>query len=406
MLRSKPMDVINPDRCDTTSVAEWLIGGARSSPEAGGVLAELCQRLIACGVPVWRVAVLVRTLHPDVVGRRFMWQLGREIEMFAAPYEVLETPEYRNSPFAWVLRTGVPVRRRLADADCTLDFPILADLRAEGVTDYLVTPLIFTDGSIHIATWSTRQPGGFTDVQTAGLEAVITPLARVAEVRALQRTAANLLQTYVGHKAGERILHGQIRRGHTEAIHAAIWLSDMRGFTASADRLPLEMLIDLLNRYFDCQVPPILEAGGEVLKFMGDGLLAIFPIDGGDAGPVCERAFAAALDARDRIAGLAAPAGLAGGDGIRFGLALHVGQVLYGNIGGGNRLDFTCIGPAVNLAARMEKVAGKLGRAIVASKDFAVHCPGALEPIGEFEVAGFSAPQTVFGLPESDIRSQ
>jgi adenylate cyclase len=298
------MDVINPDRCDTTSVTEWLIGGARSSPEAGGVLAELCGRLVACGVPLWRVAVLVRTLHPDVVGRRFLWQLGREIEMFMAPYEVLETPEYRASPFARVLRTGVPVRRRLADADCALDFPILADLRAEGVTDYLVTPLIFTDDSIHIATWSTRQPGGFTDVQMAGLEAVITPLARVAEVRALQRTAANLLQTYVGHKAGERILHGQIRRGHTEAIHAAIWLSDMRGFTASADRLPLEMLIDLLNRYFDCQVPPILEAGGEVLKFMGDGLLAIFPIDGGDAGPVCERAFAAALDARDRIAAL------------------------------------------------------------------------------------------------------
>ena len=399
------MDVINPERCDTTSVAEWLIGGARSSLEAGGVLAELCQRLVACGVPLWRVAVLVRTLHPDLVGRRFMWQVGREIEMFAAPYKVVETPEYRNSPFAWVLRTGAPIRRRLADQDCALDFPILADLRAEGITDYLVTPLVFTDDSVHVATWSTRQPGGFTDAQLAGLEAVITPLARVAEVRALQRTATTLLQTYVGHKAGERILHGQIRRGHTEAIHAAIWLSDMRGFTASADRLPLEMLIDLLNRYFDCQVPAILEAGGEVLKFMGDGLLAIFPIDGGDARPVCERAFAAALDARGRIAALAAPAGLAGIDGIRFGLALHVGQVLYGNIGGGNRLDFTCIGPAVNLAARMEKVAGKLGRTIVASGDFAVHCPDALEPIGDFEVAGFSAPQTVFGLREPGVSS-
>jgi adenylate cyclase len=400
------MDVVNPERCDTTSVAEWLIGGGRSPPEAGGVLAELCQRLVACGVPLWRVAVLVRTLHPDVVGRRFMWQVGREIEVYTAPYEVVETPEFRNSPFARVLRTGVAIRRRLADQDCALDFPILADLRAEGVTDYLATPLVFTDDSIHIATWSTRQPGGFTDAQLAGLEAVITPFTRVAEVLALQRTAINLLQTYVGHKAGERILHGQIRRGHTEAIHAAIWLSDMRGFTASADRLPLEMLIDLLNRYFDCQVPAILGAGGEVLKFMGDGLLAIFPIDGGDAGPVCERAFAAALDARDRIAALAAPAGLAGVDGIRFGLALHVGQVLYGNIGGGNRLDFTCIGPAVNLAARMEKVAGKLGRTIVASGDFAVHCRDALEPIGDFEVAGFSAPQTVFGLREPGVSSK
>src|SRR5262249_17250499 len=206
-------------------------------------------------------------------------------------------------------------------------------------------------------------------------------------------------------KAGERILNGQIRRGHTEAIDAAIWLSDMRGFTKSADRLPLQTLIDLLNRYFDCQVPTILEAGGEVLKFMGDGLLAIFPIAAeADAGPVCQRAFSAALHAQQLISALTAPAGLAGG-GVRFGLALHVGQVLYGNIGGGNRLDFTCIGPAVNLAARLEKLAGKLGRTIVASSDFALHCPGALLRIGEFQVAGFSEAQAVFGAQESDIGS-
>jgi adenylate cyclase len=400
------MDVISADRCDTTSIAEWLADGARSAPEAGQVLAELCRRLLACGVPVWRVAVLVRTLHPDVIGRRFMWQLGAEVEMFTAPYEVAETPEFRNSPFARVLSTGVAIRRRLADPDCALDFPILVDLRGEGVTDYLVTPLFFTDGAIHIATWSTRQPGGFTDAQLSGLEGIITALSRVAEIRALQRTATILLETYVGPKAGARILKGQIRRGHTEAVHAAIWLSDMRGFTASADRLPLDVLIDLLNRYFDCQVPAILEAGGEVLKFMGDGLLAIFPIDGADPAPVCGRAFAAALKARERISAMAAPGELAGGDGIRFGLALHVGQVLYGNIGGGNRLDFTCIGPAVNLAARLEKVAGKLGRTIVASGDFAVHCPGALQPIGEFQVAGFSAAQTIFGGQESGLGSR
>src|SRR3989440_3486404 len=393
------MDVIHSDHCDTTSVAEWLVGGARSAAEPPQVLAELCARLLTCGVPLWRVAVLVRTLHPEVIGRRFLWQFGAEVEMFTAPYEVLETQEYRDSPFAWVLRSGVALRRRLADPECVLDFPILADLREEGATDYLVTPLFFTDGSIHLATWSTQQPGGFTDTQLAGLEAVITPLSRVSEIRALRRTATVLLQTYIGANAGERILNGQIRRGHSEAIDAAIWLSDMRGFTAAADRLEPEVVIDLLNRYFDCQVPAILEARGEVLKFMGDGLLAIFPIDGGDPVPVCERALAAAFAARERISLLKAPAGPAGGDGVRFGLALHVGQVLYGNIGGGNRLDFTCIGPAVNLAARLEKLAGKLGRTIVASGDFAVPCPRALAPIGEFEVAGFRAAQTGFGAP-------
>jgi adenylate cyclase len=397
------MDVISPDRCDTTSVAEWLIDGARSAPEAGEVLAQLCHRLLACGIPLWRVAVFVRTLHPDIPGRAFVWRPGEEVQVRMADFELFESEEFRNSPVAGVHERGVAIRRRLADRDCPMDFAVLGDLVAEGITDYLASPLVFTNGAVHVATWTTRQPGGFTDGQIVGLETITTPLARVAEVRALRREAINLLDTYVGHQAGARILEGQIRRGHVEAIHAAIWLSDMRGFTAAADRLPLETLIDLLNRYFDCQVPAILEGGGEVLKFMGDGLLAIFPIDGADPGSVCERTLAAALNARERISAMTAPAGLAGGDGIRFGLALHVGQVLYGNIGGGNRLDFTCIGPAVNLAARLEKLAGKLGRTIVASGDFVVRCPGAFKPIGEFQVAGFSAAQTIFGMEESGV---
>ena len=153
----------------------------------------------------------------------------------------------------------------------------------------------------------------------------------------MHRVANVLLSTYVGQNAGERVLAGQIRRGHTEEIHAAIWLSDMRGFTKLADRLPPQALVDLLNRYFDCQVPPILEHGGEVLKFMGDGLLAIFPI-GEAAAPVCAQALAAALAAR---ANVAAMQGADDDSGVRFGLALHVGDVLYGNIGSGNRLDFT-----------------------------------------------------------------
>ncbi len=395
------MDVIDPDRCDTASVAEWLIDGARSAPEPHQVLAQACERLLGCGIPLWRVAVFVRTLHPDIPGRAFVWRSGEQVQVRAADFELFESEEFRNSPVVAVYKRSVAIRRRLADRACPIDFAVLSDLLAEGATDYLASPLFFTNSATQVATFTTRQPGGFTDAQIAGLEAILAPLARVAEVRALRREAATLLDTYVGHHAGARILEGQIRRGHVEAIHAAIWLSDMRGFTAAADRLPMEMLIELLNRYFDCQVPAILEGGGEVLKFMGDGLLAIFPIEGGDPGAVCARALAAARNARERISAMTAPAGLAGGDGIRFGLALHVGQVLYGNIGGGNRLDFTCIGPAVNLAARLEKLAGKLGRTIVASGDFAVHCPGALEPIGEFQVAGFSAAQTIFGMEET-----
>jgi adenylate cyclase len=309
----------------------------------------------------------------------------------------MESEEYLQSPITAVRNSGEPIRRHLARADCPDDFPVLAELRAENATDYLAAPMLFTDGSIHVATWATQQEGGFTAQQTADLGTLIRPLTRMVEIRALRRTATNLLDTYVGRQAGERILMGEIRRGHVEAIRAAIWLSDMRGFTALAERLSPQELVDLLNRYFDCQVPAILDQGGEVLKFMGDGLLAIFPLTehGEEAGDVCGRMLGCARKALADIDALSVPASA---EHIRFGLALHVGQVMYGNIGGGNRLDFTCIGPAVNLAARMEKVAARLGHPVVASEPFAALCPNEFTPLGEFDIAGFAAPQPVFAL--------
>jgi adenylate cyclase len=381
------------------AVNEWLLDGARSAPDPQLALAELGTRLSGCGIPLWRVAVFVRTLHPYVVARRFMWRPDTEVELNEYPFDIIHTGEFRDSPVARVYATGNAIRRRLADPDCSIDFPILRDLRMEGVTDYFASPLVFTYGEIQLATWTTRQPGGFTDSQMAALDSIIPPLARVAEIRALRRTTGNLLNTYVGPHAGKRILAGQIRRGHTEAIHAAIWLSDMRGFTRLAGRLQPQTLIDLLSRYFDCQVPAIHNRGGEVLKFMGDGLLAIFPFvsDGTDARKVCKDALAAACEARAKIFALSGSSGIHRLDDLRFGLALHLGEVLYGNIGGGNRLDFTCIGPAVNLAARIERLSGTLGRMILASDVFARHCAADLLPVGNFTLSGFSAPRMLFG---------
>ncbi len=342
------------------------------------------------------------TLHPQIMGRRFLWRPGSEVEVSDAPFEMFEAAEFRENPVARVYATREPIRRCLADARCPIDFPILQSLRDEGVTDYLASPLIFTDGAPQVVTLTTRQSGGFTEVQMAGLDTVIAPLARVTEIRALRRTASNLLDAYVGHEAGERILDGRIRRGDVQEIQAAIWLSDMRGFTALADSTPPRELIDLLNRYFDCQVPAIVERGGEVLKFIGDGLLAIFPIAKGEAeaATVCRNAVAAARDAHSSIAALAGRDRPENSLGLRFGLALHLGEVLYGNIGGGNRLDFTCIGPAVNLTARLEKLAGQLGRAIVASSEFARHCPDEFAAIGEFALRGFAATQPAFALQD------
>jgi adenylate cyclase len=225
------------------------------------------------------------------------------------------------------------------------------------------------------------------------------PLSRLAEAHALRRTATNLLDTYVGREAGARILAGQIRRGFTETIRAAIWLSDMRGFTSLADSIEPARLIELLNRYFDCQIPAILRHGGEVLKLMGDGLLAIFPLnEGTEPTGVCRAALAAAAEMREAVAVLEDwPRSV---DGPRYGLALHLGELLYGNIGAGNRLDFTCIGPGVNLAARLEGLANRLGRATVLSAAFARHCSAEVTSLGEFALAGFREPVAVYGLAD------
>ena len=364
------------------------------------MLDQLCEQLVASGVPLFRVAVFVRTLHPNLMGRRFLWLAGSGTKVSEGSFAMMQDEDFRASPVAYVYATGAGVRRRLADADCPLDFPILHDLRGEGVTDYLVSPLIFTTGAVHIASWTTRQKGGFDDDHIAGIDAVVAPLARIAEIMGLRRTARTLLDTYVGSHAGERILAGRIRRGDTEVIHAAIWLSDMRGFTTLSDRLAPQALIDLLNRFFDAQVPAIARHGGEVLKFMGDGLLAIFPVTGDDRAGACAEALAAACEARDAIASLGGDAAIADVDLVRFGLALHIGEVTYGNIGGEGRLDFTCIGPAVNLAARLEKIAGELGRSIVASRAFAEHCPGAVTPLGRFPVRGLTDAQELFAVAD------
>jgi adenylate cyclase len=335
------------------------------------------------------------------MGRRFLWTAASGVTTSEALFDVVETDEYRASPFAVVYQTKKPLHHRFVTDGCP-DIAVLQELIADGATDYVAFPLRFSDGTTHVATWSTRQPAGFTPDQFAALEQVIAPLARVAEIRAFRRTAGNLIDTYVGHQTGERILAGKIRRGHVETLRAAIWLSDMRGFTATAERLPPQALVDLLNQYFDCQVPAIARHGGEVLKFMGDGLLAIFPLaaDGSDMAQVCARALAGAREAAARVADLGSRRVAMRDSAIRFGLALHVGQVMYGNIGGGSRLDFTCVGPAVNLAARLEKLTARLQRTVIASAEFAAQLPQQFITVGEFAVAGFAASQTVFGLTE------
>jgi adenylate cyclase len=384
-----------PDAGTVQPVIDWLIQGAPTARRAQDVLAELCDRLLACGLPLHRVAVFVTTLHPDVMGRRFLWRRGEEVEISEAPYDMIQSDTYRRSPVPIVFERGEAIRRRIEDPDCLNDYAIVEELRAEGVTDYLIQPMPFTNGEVHAISWTTQRPGGFSDADIAALEAVQLPLARLVEIYALRRIAITLLSTYVGRGAGERILQGRIRRGDIERIHAVILLSDLRDFTTLSDRMPGEAVIRLLNGYFDCLVPAIAAHGGEVLKFVGDGLLGIFPV-ADDPAAACHAALAAAADAGAALAQTNAERAESGEPRLRYGLALHVGDVLYGNIGSARRLDFTTIGPAVNLTARLETLARDLGRDLVASAAFAGYCPESLTSLGPFRLRGFREPQEVF----------
>jgi adenylate cyclase len=388
------------DKSELQKLSDWLIDGARSATTPVMLMGETCKRLVAAGVPLWRAGVFVQTLHPDVFGRSYIWRLGEEVVTDTATFDLPESRQFTQSPLAILLSSGHEVRYRLDDPE-SRRFPFFDDMRAEGVTDYIALPLLFTQGTLHASSWTTREPCGFSDAHLAALRTIIAPVARLAEIFTLRFTAATLLDTYVGNRAGERILAGQIRRGHAETMQAAIWLSDLRGFTALSDRLAPEIVVDILNQYFDCQVPAIRKHGGEILKFMGDGLLAVFPIakDGGNLGAVCGRVLEAAREARANVEAMNYPSG-EGSERFRFAVALHIGGILFGNIGGMSRLDFTCIGPAVNLAARLEKIAARLGRTVVASAAFAGVCAEGWADLGEFPIAGFSRAQRVFGLDD------
>jgi adenylate cyclase len=254
-------------------------------------------------------------------------------------------------------------------------------------------PLCFSTGELHAATFATKGPAGFSDDELARLRQLLRPLARVTEIFALRRTAQNLLDTYVGHHTGARILSGRIMKGDLETLRAVLWFSDLRGFTELSQRLAPAQVIATLNELFDCQVPAIEAQGGEVLKFMGDGLLAIFPFDDeASIGAACKRALVAAQTARAKVSERNERAATA----IHFGVALHVGEVAYGNVGGASRLDFTCIGSAVNLAARLEGLTGKLGRVLVISEALAAHIDEPLDELGTFELKGVREAVRVF----------
>ncbi|MGE5147871.1 MAG: adenylate/guanylate cyclase domain-containing protein, partial [Candidatus Eiseniibacteriota bacterium] len=303
-------------------------------------------------------------------------------------------------PFKLMIEQGVAgIRRRLFLPGELNDLSILDDFRKVGVTDYMALLGAFGAGGGIFGTWTTDRPGGFTTEELCATAQAFHGLTHILETHMLRSTAVNLLDTYVGRRAGQRILAGEIARGSGEGIGAVVWLSDLRGFTAMSDRLPRHELIGLLNDYFDRLAGPIQQQGGEILKFMGDGVLAVFPTAelGGEA-EATGRAIAAAEAAQAAIAAWNDERRTNGLAPVSHGTALHLGEVNFGNVGSSTRLDFTVVGPAVNLVHRLERLCGELDLPIVLSEAVARHVPEKATALGARPLRGLREPQGVFTL--------
>jgi adenylate cyclase len=385
--------VADPD-LSVRPLVDWLEAGVLPADRPQEVLRGVGRRLVELGVPVYRIGVFVRTLHPNVLGRAFIWQADRDlVEMNEAGHDLLESQVFVRSPIRIVFAEHAEVRRRLADPACPLDFPILEDLIKEGATDFLAVPLRFVSGEVHAASFATRRPGGFSESDLHALRRLLPPFTRVAEIYANMRKAQNILDAYLGPGAGAKVLAGQIKRGDAQDIDAVIWFCDLRDSTPLADSMGRRDFLRLLNDYFECVLGPVLERQGEVLRFIGDAALAIFPVD---ARPdlACAKALEAAREALARLRKLSenreSP--------LRVGIGLHMGSLTYGNVGTPSRIEFTVVGAAANEAARIESLCKDLRVDLLASERVARALPGQLVSLGSHTLTGVRDKMELFTL--------
>jgi adenylate cyclase len=340
---------------DVLGMIEWLTGDECHDLDDVGLVAGLGRRLSAAGLPLDGLSLHLRTLHPEILGRTLVWAPGEPVKVYDREYGFERSAAFAGSPLRRVMESGEWLVAR-ADDGVAGEWLPLHVLRQRGLVELVLAPLRSTDGPVSAVAFGTQRPAGFSPAERAMLERIVPALRGVCELRMLRQSEANLLDTYIGPQTGRRVLAGHIRRGDVETIEAALLFCDLRGFTELSNRLPAGRVLQLLDLYYDQVVPAVATAGGEILKFMGDGLLAIFRRD--DAPQMnCAAAFDAAHAALARLAQLTEPDAE-----LHAGIALHHGYVSYGNIGSGRRLDFTVIGAAVNLVSRIQALCDSEGR--------------------------------------------
>jgi adenylate cyclase len=392
---------------EIAAITGWIARSGLLRVDFSTILEGFCERMLEIGVPLSRGYVSARTLHPRVRGTGCSWEIGKGAQSEVYIHEDLESKEYLTSPFRHMLDLGKPrMRLRLAELPA-VQFPVVERLRREGGTDYLAHVVAFgVDGRPSertgvVASWTTQRKGGFSDRDIAVLDHMAPRLGLALQARLAHEITVNLLDAYVGPDAGRRVLDGEIRRGSLQVISAVIFYADLRSFTAVADALGREEVIEALNAYFDCIVPVVERHGGQVLKFLGDGLLATFPLEAQATPAACERALDAAAGALACVHDLNPERAAAGRPVMDLDLALHLGDVFYGNVGSADRLDFTVIGPAVNEAARIEALCSQEGHNLLISEAFARAATSSADrmvSIGRFALRGVRAAQSIYTL--------
>jgi adenylate cyclase len=382
-----------------TPSTRWLLAHGPRTAGHLELLVSLCDWLSRRGLPLLQVNQYTPTLHPLMQGVECIWHRS------GAPEEVqlhwrggADLQAWQDNPLRRVMLSCDELRVDLRDVP-RIAAPILEQLRAAGATEYLVMAVPLADGRRNAISWASDAARGFSQEERSELRNLAGPLGLVADLLEWRRTARTLLDTYLGRGPGLEVLQGAIRRGDRRDLEAVILFADLRDFTAKAASWSVDQLLAALDTYYQALVDAITVAGGEVLKFMGDGLLAVFPT-GGPQGlaRTCQHALAAALAARQALAAANRLRLAAGAEALDFGVALHVGRVVYGNIGGQGRLDFTVIGPAVNLVSRIERLCRTLDQPLLATAALARQVEGKLVPLGPHQIRGLPEPVELFGL--------
>ncbi len=406
------------DNSLVTNIAEWLVDQALSEPDIVDMFENVCHRLHAIGIPVARARLTWPTLHPLFLAETILWTKGQPTVFEQFKHQEQVSDDWLQSPMKYMLDNKVHVLRRNLDGpDKVVDFPILDGIIAQGLTDYLVIATNFSgtaegdEGSRKgiFVTWSSDRKGGFSASDIEALQRILRRFAIACRTAIQSRIARNITETYLGEEAGSRVLKGEIKRGDGSEIQAVVWYSDLRNSTALADTMESKDFIAMLNVYFECAAGPVIEAGGNVLDFIGDAVLAIFPYKTARelpaAGKAAIRALRDAVRLTKQINEERKSSGLLP---IKFGTGLNTGTVMFGNIGIPQRLAFSVIGPTVNEVARIEKITKAVEADALVTKEIADIEPEIWATTGTHALEGIAQKIELFALkqPEADLAAE